>query len=110
MATIQPFVWTKNKFGREGDDGFNTLGENLTFTRVPNVGEYVNIGNDTEGHAADYRVLLVVHAPLKPNGVDAELYMERVFWPDAMLAEDKRIAQSPPDRSEFWPKPFKGKK
>ncbi|HVZ86647.1 MAG TPA: hypothetical protein VHG72_06750 [Polyangia bacterium] len=104
MAAIQPFVWTKNRGGRKGDNGFQTLGETLTFTRVPNVGEYVNIGDDTEGMSADYRVVLVLHAPLKPNGVDAEIYMERVLGAGEIGSEDKRIAKNPPDGSEFPPK------
>jgi hypothetical protein len=109
MATVQAFVWMKARDGRAGsrDDGSQTLSRNLEFTRVPVVGEFVNLGDDTGGHSADYRVVVVVHAPLQPSGVDAEIYMERVILPHELSEADKRIAASPPDRSELRPRDAK---
>ena len=104
MATIQAFVWMKDRGGQAGENGFQTLSRNLKFTRVPLVGEFVNLGDDTGGHSADYRVVVVVHAPLQPSGVDAEIYMERVYLAHELLEADKRIAASPPDRSELMPR------
>jgi hypothetical protein len=46
---------------------------------------------------------LVIHAPAKPNGVDAEIYMERVFFAGSIGEEDERLAKAPPERSEFLP-------
>lgn len=52
--------------------------ENVEFSRVPCVGEYVNLGNDTTGVSADYEVVLVHHAAGRPNDTDAEVYLHRV--------------------------------
>lgn len=61
---------------------------NVTLSRVPSVGEFVSLGNDTTGVAATYEVVLVAHAAGRPNDTDAEVYLNRVD----MIAVTKALA------------------
>lgn len=60
--------------------------KNVTLSRVPCVGEYVNLGNDTKGVSADFQVVLVLHAAGRPNDTDAEVYLNRVYMPQVLKA------------------------
>jgi len=61
---------------------------NVVLSRVPSVGEFVSLGNDTTGVAANYEVVLVLHAAGRPNETDAEVYLNRVD----MIAVTKALA------------------
>jgi hypothetical protein len=60
-------------------------------SRVPVVGEVIALGEDTEGKAADYRVVLVHHIPrgVANTDVEAEVYAVRVYMPDLVEAAGK---------------------
>ena len=100
MATVIAFVWLKRSGSQSG---FQITRKNLEFARLPSVGEFVNLGNDTEGVSADYRVAVVVHAPLRPNGIDAEIYLERVFLPHELHTVSERIGANPNDQAHLLP-------
>lgn len=77
---------------------------NVEMTRVPNVGEYVSLGDDTSGVAADYVVVLVHHTPHRPNDTDAEVYLHRVDMIEVKKNLHER-AKGPFDiDSNRWPK------
>lgn len=61
----------------------------LTFAQVPQVGEFVNLGNDEHGYSADYQAEIVHHLPLRPGGTDAEVYMRRAYLVDVKMADGK---------------------
>lgn len=90
MATVLPLVWLAS------EKHFQIMPSNLVFDRVPVKGECVSLGNDTEGHGADYRVMFVQHAPLKPNGIDAEIYLARVYLPTELIQAGEECKSLPP--------------
>ena len=59
---------------------FGILPGPLTLARVPCVGEILALGQDDNGHAADYMVTLVHHLPreIATTDVEAEIYAVRV--------------------------------
>jgi hypothetical protein len=73
MATVLLFI--------DNEEPFLIIDKKFRFTRVPSVGEFVALGNDEDSIAADYEVVLVHHLPLRPEGVDAEVYMRRIYMP-----------------------------
>lgn len=81
--------------------------ENLDFSRVPCVGEYISLGNDTAGIHAVYQVVAVIHAAGRPNDTDAEVYLRRVEFLDVQ----KSLANKPVPfeiESKLFPKRWKG--
>lgn len=60
------------------DQPFHLHPKEFEFSRVPCVGEILDLGNDEKGHAANYRVLMVHQSPTGSSPVDAELYAKRV--------------------------------
>ena len=44
------------------------------------------MGNDVDGVAANYEVAIVHHLPVQPDGLDAELYLRRIYLIDAKKA------------------------
>ncbi|HEX5747442.1 MAG TPA: hypothetical protein VFZ09_14450 [Archangium sp.] len=48
------------------------------------------MGQDKNGSALDYEVVLVHHTPLKPGGIDAEVYMKRVELPQEIKQRSPR--------------------
>ena len=79
---------------------FRILSPTLDMTRVPSVGEVINLGNDEAGVSADYQVVLVVHAPLRPSGIDAEVYGKRVFLAGAITAAAEVAVKHEPPSTE----------
>ncbi len=69
---------------RDGGPRFRVATRTFRFPRLPVVGEIASLGNDGDGIAADYEVVLVHHCPLRPNGIDAEVYLSRVYLPDVL--------------------------
>ncbi len=76
MSEAILFIYMNER--RAGNNGFQITGKNVKFARLPTIGEVINLGDDTKGHSADYKVVLVHHAPFRPNGIDAEIYLERI--------------------------------
>lgn len=75
---------------------FRILDYTFNFARIPCPKELVSLGDDDgTGAAADYEVVLVHHAPLKPRGIDAEIYARRIFFPDALKALKQPQASNP---------------
>jgi hypothetical protein len=89
---------------------FQIVDRTFEFTRIPTVGEYVSLGSDESGIAADYEVVLVHHLPLKPNDIDAEVYMKRVSMPGEI---NGRRPEDPTDdmpwKTGSWPTIKRGK-
>ena len=77
MAEIQINVNVKTR-NLNGVPDFRALPDDHLFSRVPQIGELITLGNDSEGHEACYRVVLVLHMPTKPSKLDAVVYAERV--------------------------------
>jgi hypothetical protein len=50
----------------------------------------VSLGNDENSIAADYEVVLVHHLPLRPDGIDAEVYMRRIYMPHQILQREPK--------------------
>ncbi len=80
----------------DGVAPFRIIDRKFAFDRIPCIGEIISLGNDEDGIAADYEVVLVHHAPLQPKDIDAEVYGHRVFLPDVIKAATK------PLRSGIW--------
>jgi len=78
---------------------FKIISDALEFTRVPSVGEFVALGSDEDDQAADYEVVLVHHSPLKPNDIDAEVYIRRVSMPDEILPRRPEVST---DSKQWW--------
>lgn len=85
------FLW------HPADRGFRSIGERaLSFARLPSVGEIIGLGNDGDGLAADYKVVLVHQTPLEDK-IDAELYAVRCD-----IASEVQSARPASDPSGSW--------
>jgi hypothetical protein len=76
-ATVLMFL-RPSRDPRDKEGAYLVFPRNISFARLPALGEVVGLGNDQHGIAADYLVEVVHHCPQRPNGVDAEVYARRV--------------------------------
>ena len=79
-----------------GDDGFD-------LSRVPCVGEFVHLGPDADGIAADYEVVIVHHLLSGERDVEAEVYMKRVYMVD-VIHDRRGVSQEGPWKKDSRPR------
>ncbi len=70
-----PFLIVTRKSGNDA----------LELSRVPCLGEIVNLGADADGIAADYEVVIVRHLLSGAREPEAEVYMRRINMTDVIL-------------------------
>jgi len=79
MATVRIKVSPPPEKRFRGESDTHSV---IELSRVPCAGEIIRLQGDEKGSSADYRVVLVHHAPTGSGALDAEVYARRVTTND----------------------------